>query len=310
MENIIIIGTGPAGLTAAVYAARANFAPVIIAGHLPGGLLTQTTEVENFPGFPDGVQGFELMMKCQQQAEKFGGRIVYELVQNVELKDGGPHKVKFTSGETMECKALIIATGSSPRWLGLQSEQRLKNHGVSACATCDGAFYRDVPVVVIGGGDSAMEEALFLTRFASEVIVVHRRDELRASKIMADRAQANPKIRFVLSSVIDEILGSEEVEGIRVEDLKTGCCSDIPCKAVFTALGHDPNTAIFKGKLDLDGKGFIQLQGQTSNTSVEGVFAAGDCADNVYRQAINAAGMGCRAAIDAERWLAEKADKE
>lgn len=309
MENVVIIGTGPAGLTAAIYAARANLEPVVIAGNLPGGLLTQTTEVENFPGFPDGIQGFELMMKCQQQAEKFGAKILYELIQNVELKSGGPQKVKLNNGETIECKALIIATGSSPRWLGLESEQRLKNHGVSACATCDGAFYRDVPVVVIGGGDSAMEEAIFLTRFASKVTVVHRRDELRASKIMIDRARANTKIKFVLSSVVDEILGCDEVEGVSVEDLKTGKCSEIPCKAVFTALGHDPNTAIFKGKLDLSGKGFIKLHGQTSYTSVEGVFAAGDCADNIYRQAISAAGMGCRAAIDAERWIAEKADQ-
>ncbi len=306
MEEVVIIGTGPAGLTAAIYMARANCNPVVIAGQLPGGLLTQTTDIENFPGFPEAINGFELMMRCQQQAEKFGSKILYEVVDKVELKEGGPHKLTFTSGETMECKALIIATGSSPRWLGLESEDRLKNHGVSACATCDGAFFRDVPVAVIGGGDSAMEEALFLTKFASSVTLIHRREEFRASKIMLDRAHGNEKVKFIVNSVVKEVVGDQEVEALRLENVKTGEVSDLPCKGVFMALGHDPNTALFKGQLETDEKGFIKTTGRTTYTSVEGVFVAGDCADNVYRQAVTAAGTGCSAAIDAERWLASK----
>ncbi len=306
MEDIVIIGTGPAGLTAAIYAARANFKPVVLAGHQPGGLLTQTTDIENFPGFPEGINGFELMMRCQQQAEKFGARIMYEIVEKVELKAGGPQKLTLTSGEVMECKALIISTGSSPRWLGLESEHRLKNHGVSACATCDGAFYRNVPVVVIGGGDSAMEEALFLTKFASTVTLIHRRDEFRASKIMVERVKAHPKIKLVLNSVTEEVLGDEKVTGVRVKNVQSGEVTDIECQAVFTALGHVPNTDLFRGKLDTDERGFIKAIGQTTYTSVEGVFVAGDCADDVYRQAITAAGTGAAAAIDAERWLSEK----
>ncbi len=306
MEEVVIIGTGPAGLTAAIYMARANCNPVVIAGQLPGGLLTQTTDIENFPGFPEAINGFELMMRCQQQAEKFGAKILYEVVDKVELKEGGPHKLTFTSGEIMECKALIIATGSSPRWLGLESEDRLKNHGVSACATCDGAFFRDVPVAVIGGGDSAMEEALFLTKFASSVTLIHRREEFRASKIMLDRARSNEKIKFIVNSVIKEVVGGQEVDALRLENVKTGEVSDFPCKGVFLALGHDPNTTLFKGQLETDQKGFIKTTGRTTYTSVEGVFVAGDCADNVYRQAVTAAGTGCGAAIDAERWLASK----
>jgi thioredoxin reductase (NADPH) len=305
MEKIVIIGCGAAGLTAAIYAARANLEPVVITGSLPGGLLTQTTDVENYPGFPEAVNGFELMFKFQQQAERFGTRMVNDTVTNAELIDGGPHKLTLGSGEVIETKALIIATGASPRWLGLESEDRLKNHGVSACATCDGAFYRDVPVVVIGGGDTAMEEADFLTKFASKVTVIHRRDELRASKIMAERALANDKIEFCWDSTVEEVLGKDSVEGIRIKNLKTGDTTVIDCEGYFAALGHVPSTQIFAGVIDMDDKGFIILKNGSSYTNIAGVFGAGDCADAVYRQAITASGMGCKAAIDAERWLAE-----
>lgn len=303
MEKIVIIGCGAAGLTAAIYAARANLEPIVITGILPGGLLTQTTDVENFPGFPEAVNGFELMYKFQQQAERFGTKIINDTVEKAELKEGGPHKLSLKSGETIETKALIIATGASPRWLGLESENRLKNHGVSACATCDGAFFRNVPVVVIGGGDTAMEEADFLTKFASKVIVIHRRDELRASKIMAERAMKNPKIEFLWDSVVEEVIGENEVEAVKVKNLKTDEETTVECKGYFAALGHTPSTQIFKGQIDMNEAGFINLQNNSSYTNMAGVFAAGDCADHVYRQAITAAGMGCRAAIDAERWL-------
>ncbi|MDD2479594.1 MAG: thioredoxin-disulfide reductase [Victivallaceae bacterium] len=305
MEDLVIIGNGPAGLTAAIYAARANLKPVLLAGPVPGGLLTQTTEVENFPGFPDPIQGVDLILKCQEQAERFGAKILYDIVEKAELKEGGPHKLTFTSGKSIKAKAVIIATGSSPRWLGLESEDRLKNSGVSACATCDGAFFRDMPVVVVGGGDTAMEEALFLTKFTDSVTVIHRRDSLRASKIVADRAMKHPKIKFMWDSVVEEILGDEKVEGVRVKNLKDEKVSKIACNGFFAALGHDPNTELFKGQIKMDKTGYIELSGQSSYTNMKGVFVAGDCADNVYRQAITAAGMGCRAAMDAERWLAE-----
>jgi thioredoxin reductase (NADPH) len=306
MEKVVIIGCGAAGLTAAIYAARANLAPVVVTGSLPGGLLTQTTDVENYPGFPEAVNGFDLMFKFQQQAERFGTKMVNDTVVKVELVDGGPHKLELGSGEVIETAALIIATGASPRWLGLPSEDRLKNHGVSACATCDGAFYRDVPVVVIGGGDTAMEEASFLTKFASKVTVIHRRDELRASKIMADRALNNDKIEFCWDSVVEEVLGETAVEGIRVKNLKTGESAVIDCVGYFAALGHVPSTQIFAGVIDMDDKGFIILKNNSSYTNIAGVFGAGDCADSVYRQAVTAAGMGCKAAIDAERWLTDQ----
>ena len=237
-EKLVIVGSGPAGYTAAIYAARANLNPLLYSGMLPGGLLTQTTEVENFPGFPESVLGFDLVTAMQAQAERFGTRIEYDAVEKFELTDGGIQKLILPSGDVVETEALIIATGASPRYLGLPNEERLRNHGVSACATCDGAFFKDVPVVVIGGGDSAMEEATFLTRFANKVYVVHRRDELRASPIMAERARANPKIEFVWSSVVEDILGQESVEGIRVKSLKTGATSEIACKGYFAALGH------------------------------------------------------------------------
>jgi len=303
MRDVVIIGGGSAGLTAAIYAARANLKPLLIAGPLPGGLLTQTSDVENYPGFPEAVNGYELMFKFQQQAERFGSETLNDTVQEVQLKDGGPHLLKLGNGDSVECKALIVATGSSPRWLGLEGERKFATKGVSACATCDGAFFKNVPVVVIGGGDTAMEEATFLTRFASHVTVVHRRDSLRASKIMADRALKNPKISFVWNSAVSEIFGKADVDGVKVKNLQTGAESVIECKGYFAALGHEPNTQLFRGKLETDQAGFITLKGESSKTSVDGVFAAGDCADHVYQQAITAAGMGCKAAIDAARWL-------
>ena len=306
MEKLVIIGNGPAGLTAAIYASRANLSPVVYSGSMPGGLLTMTTTVENFPGFPDGVGGFDLVMAMQTQAEKFGARIEFDTVDRVELTDGGVQKVVLDSGDTIETEALIFATGASPRYLGLAAEERLRGRGVSACATCDGAFYKDVPVVVVGGGDSAMEEALFLTRFASRVHVVHRRDELRASPVMAARAKSNEKIEFHWSSAVRDILGEEEVEGVLLEDLKTGERSELPCKGYFSALGHVPNTGLVKDFLDTDDKGYLKVEGNTSLTKLAGVFAAGDCCDPRYRQAINAAASGCRAAMDAEKYLESK----
>lgn len=306
MRNLIIVGSGPAGLTAALYAGRAGLNPLVVSGPLPGGLLTQTTDVENYPGFPEAVNGYELMMKMQEQAGRFNVDFQSDAVEFAELAMGGPHRLHLSSGETLECRALIIAAGSSPRWLGLESEEAFKGRGVSACATCDGAFYRGLPVAVIGGGDSAMEEALFLTRFASEVTVIHRRDKLRASKIMAERAEKNPKIHFVWNSAVTEIFGKDDVDGIRVKNVATGEERTLACKGVFVALGHVPSTKAFAGQLNMDESGYIELQNNTSYTSVEGVFAAGDCADKRYRQAITAAGMGARAAIDAERWLEMK----
>ena len=303
MEKVVIIGSGPAGYTAAVYAARANLEPLIISGNTIGGLLTQTSEVENFPGFPEGVNGYELTMKMQTQAEKFGARLEIANVEKLELTDGGVQKITLDNGNVIESKVLIIATGATPRWLGLESEERLKNCGVSACATCDGAFFEDMKVVVAGGGDSAMEEALFLTKFASEVIVVHRRNELRASKIMAERAMNHEKIRFVWNSQIVEILGESEVTGIKVKNNVDNSESVIECQGVFVALGHVPATELVKGQIDMDDAGFIKLENNTSMTNLAGVFAAGDCADHRYRQAITAAAAGCRAAIDAERYL-------
>ena len=307
MEKLVIIGSGAAGLTAAIYASRSNLEPVVISGIMPGGLLTQTSDVENYPGFPEAINGFELMMKFQEQAERFGTRIMNENVSKAEFSAGGTQKIFLSSGDTVEAAAVIIATGASPRWMDLESEQRLKNKGVSACATCDGAFFRGMEVVVIGGGDTAMEEALFLTNFATQVTVIHRRSELRASKIMADRALAHPKIKFVWNSVVTEVLGQNEVEGVKVQDVINNTSSTIPCKGYFAALGHVPNTQLFKEFIELNEAGYIKLLGSSSYTTMEGVFAAGDCADHVYRQAITAAGMGCKAAIDAERWLSSRA---
>lgn len=306
MENVVIIGSGPAGLTAAIYTARALLNPLVIAGTTPGGQLTQTSDIENYPGFQDPVGGFELMTNFQKQAERFGARTLNDNVSSVKLIPSGPHEIYLAGGDKIETRAVIIATGASPMWLGLESEKRLMAKGVSACATCDGAFFRNVPVVVVGGGDTAMEEALFLTRFASKVIVVHRRDELRASKIMAERAMKHPKISFEWNSVVEDISGQNEVEGVTLSNLKTGEKKKMECKGFFTALGHKPNTAVFKGLVEMNDVGYIILKQERSYTSVEGVFAAGDCADHVYRQAVTAAGMGCKAAIDVERWLEAK----
>ena len=285
-KDLVIIGGGAAGLTAAIYA-------------------SQTTDVENYPGFPDAVNGYELMFKFQQQAEKFGAKIENETIQSAKLVEGGPHELVLGSGEIVQCRALIIATGAAPRWLGIPAEEKFLNKGVSACATCDGAFYRNVPVTVVGGGDSAMEEATFLTHFASEVHLIHRRDTFRASKIMAERVKANPKIKIHWNSTVVDIFGNTEVDGVTIRNIVSGEETQIPCKAYFAALGHIPSTALFRDQLEMDDAGYIQLKGASSYTSKAGVFCAGDCADHVYRQAITAAGMGARAAIDAERWLAE-----
>ena len=309
MEKVVIVGSGCAGLTAAIYTSRANLEPLVLVGADQGGQLALTTDVENYPGFPEGIMGAEVTDFFAQQAKRFGARLEYKTVIDTTLTPGGPQILKLADGSSVECEALIVATGARPRWLGLPSEEALKNKGVSACATCDGALYRDVPVAVVGGGDTALEEALFLTRFASHVTVIHRRDELRGSKIMQQRVFDNKKITVMWDSVVDEILGEDkgEVTGVSLKNTKTGDLSILDCAAVFVAIGHIPNTDPFQGKLDMDNAGYIRTpDGGRSFTSVEGVFVAGDCADHVYRQAVTAAGMGCKAAIDCERWLAEK----
>lgn len=307
-ENLIILGSGCAGLTAAIYAARANLNPLVLEGSQPGGQLTTTSEVENFPGFPEGIDGFQLMDNMRKQAARFGTRFEVALVEEADV-EGDPITLKAGS-TTYETRSLIIATGASPRLLGVPGEKEMfGGKGVTTCATCDGAFYRDMDVVVVGGGDSACEEALFLTRFCSKVYLVHRRDELRASPIMAERAVAHEKIEMVWNTVIDEITPDENglVQGIQVRNRETGEASTIDCKGVFIAIGHVPNTAPFQGKLNMDDEGYLIPEG-TSNvrTSAPKVYVAGDCADHVYRQAITAAGMGCQAAIEAERALGEE----
>ncbi len=302
MEKMIIVGTGCAGLTAAIYAARANFAPLVLEGHEPGGQLSTTTLVENFPGFKDGIDGPDLIMNMKAQAERFGARFEYATVTGFEKKEG--HVSLEIDGKWMDTQTLIIASGASARWLGLPGEKKLIGHGLTSCATCDGAFYRNVPVCVVGGGDSACEEASFLTRFASKVYLIHRRDTLRASKIMADRALANPKIEPIWDSAPTAYLTDElgETRGIKLQNLKTGAESELEVKCVFVAIGHVPNTAPFKGHLDMDENGYL-LQQRGTYTNIPGVFAAGDVADHVYRQAITAAGQGCAAALDAEKYL-------
>lgn len=303
---MIVVGTGCAGLTAAIYAARANLEPLVFEGKEPGGQLTTTTLVENFPGFPDGIDGPQLVMNMKSQAQRFGARFAYSYVTDIERR--GDHvSVQIEGAEWMDAKTVIIASGASARWLGLPGEKKLVGHGLTSCATCDGAFYRNVPVCVVGGGDTACEEAIFLTRFASKVYLVHRRDTLRASKIMADRALGNAKIEAVWNNVPVEYLTDEtgEMRAVKLRDTTTGEEKELEVKCVFVAIGHTPNTASFKGKLDMDENGYF-LQRQGVRTNLEGVFAAGDVADHVYRQAITAAGQGCAAAMDAEKYLAER----
>ncbi|MEZ5065756.1 MAG: thioredoxin-disulfide reductase [bacterium] len=306
--HVAIIGSGPAGLTAAVYTARANLEPVVIEGMQAGGQLTTTTDVENFPGFPDGIMGPELMQKFRAQAERFGTKFLRGDVKSLDLSRR-PFRIEFDEG-TLTCDALILATGATPRMLGLPRERELVGKGVSTCATCDGFFYRGEEIAVVGGGDSALEEANFLTKFATTVHLIHRREELRASKIMQDRAQANPKIRFHWNSVVSEVLSGDDgtVRGVTLEDTKTGAKSELAIKGLFIAIGHVPNTQLVNGRVDLDENGYIHLNGDGTMTNVAGLFACGDVADHVYRQAITAAGTGCRAAIDAERWLEAQAD--
>ena len=299
INEVIIIGSGPAGLTAAIYAARAGLEPLVIEGYGAGGQLMITTDVENYPGFPDGVQGPDMMMLFRQQAERFGTRFITADVSRVDFS-ARPFRVWVDADEHVG-RSIIVSTGASARWLGIDGETRLRGKGVSACATCDGFFFKDKPVVVVGGGDTAMEEALFLTRMCESVTVVHRRDEFRASAIMAERVLENPKITVVWNAKVVDVEGADVVEGVRVEDVNTGEQSVIPAAAMFVAIGHQPNTELFEGILDADGEGYLITDGTTTN--VEGVFACGDVQDTVYRQAITAAGSGCMAAIDAERWL-------
>lgn len=306
-RNVIIIGSGPAGWTAAVYAARADLKPILFEGPQPGGQLTTTTEVENFPGFPQGIQGPELMAKMREQAARFGTEIISE---NVTAVDFSSRPFKVTAGDKVyEAKTVIVSTGATARRLGLESEKALYGKGVSACATCDGFFFRGKTVAIVGGGDSAMEEANFLTRFATKVYLVHRRDAFRASKVMQDRTFANPKIEVVWNTAVDEILGVDvgHVTGVRFKDTVTGTTRELSLDGVFAAIGHEPTTALFKGVLELDEKNYIKTKPGTTQTNIPGVFAAGDVQDAKYRQAISAAGTGCMAALEAEKFLAESA---
>ncbi len=310
-SRVLIVGSGPAGYTAAIYTARAELKPLVVGGSgtdqkigIPGGQLMLTTDVENYPGFPEGVAGPEMMELFRKQAERFGAEVFYTDATLVDFS-GRPFLVGTGEG-AFTCDGFIIATGASANWIGLESEKRLQNRGVSACATCDGALYRNKDIAVVGGGDTALEEALFLTRFGSKVTVIHRRDKLRASKIMQERAFTNEKIEFLWDSTVAEVLGEDEVSGLRINNVKTGEGSELPVGALFVAIGHTPNTGVLDGQIELDEKGYIRVQPWNTHTSVEGVFACGDVMDRVYRQAVTASGTGCMAAIDAERWLAEQ----
>ena len=306
-HRVIIIGSGPAGFTAGLYTARADLNPLLFEGLQPGGQLMITTEVENYPGFENGIMGPELMEAMRKQVQRFGAKSFFNTITKAELSQN-PFKLTADDGSEYSCDALIIATGASAKLLGLKSEKKYMGYGVSACATCDGFFFKNQRVVVMGGGDTAMEEAIYLTKHASEVTVVHRRDELRASKIMQEKAFNNPKIKFQFDSVIDEIVGKEEngslsVTGVKLKNVKSGEITDFPCEGVFMAIGHKPNTDIFKGQLDMDEVGYLITKKSSTETNIPGVFACGDAQDNYYRQAITAAGTGCMAAIDAERFL-------
>jgi len=303
IRNVVILGSGPAGLTAALYAARANLNPLVIAGFQPGGQLMLTSTVENYPGFPDAILGPDLMNSMRAQAEKFGAEIIDEDATAVDFKHY-PFKIYVTE-KVYHARSVIVATGASAKWLGLESESRLRGKGVSSCATCDGPFFKGKEVVVVGGGDAALEEALFLTKFCTHVTIIHRRDRLRATKILQDRAFKEKKISFIWDSVVEDILGSQNVEGVRIRNVKTGETRELKCSGVFIAIGHTPNTKIFEGQIELDEKGYIATKNEIF-TSIRGVFAAGDVHDYRYRQAITAAGSGCKAALEAERFLEEQ----
>ncbi|HEX4046339.1 MAG TPA: thioredoxin-disulfide reductase [Elusimicrobiota bacterium] len=303
-KKVVIIGSGSAAYTAAIYAARANLDPLVFGGVAMGGQLMITSDVENFPGFPEPVTGPDLMERMQKQVQRLGVTIVNEYVTKVDLSRR-PFFVETSEGTSASAQALVVATGANAKWLGIESEKRLMGHGVSACATCDGFFFKGKNVVVVGGGDTAMEEANFLTKFASAVTVVHRRGELRASKIMVERAKKNPKISFVWDSAVDEVTGNGHVDGVKLKNLKTGAVTPLKCEGVFVAIGHTPTTGFLNGQLKTNANGYIETDERT-RTSVEGVFAAGDVMDERYRQAVTAAGNGCKAALEAERWLAEQ----
>ena len=303
IRDVVIIGTGPAGYTAAIYTGRANLKPLVIEGHQPGGQLMITTDIENFPGFPEGIPGPELMAKMRQQSERFGVEFIFGSVTDADVSRS-PFSLTMEDGREILARTLIIATGANAKWLGIESEARYRGRGVSACATCDGFFFKNSRVFVVGGGDTAMEEALYLTKFASEVVLVHRREEFRASKIMSLRARKNPKIKTMLNEVVDEILGDGmKVTGIRLRNLKTEVLTEHPCDGVFMAIGHEPNAGLFRGQLDMDDYGYILTKGHSTETSVKGVFACGDVQDFTYRQAVTAVGTGCMAATEAERFL-------